>query len=240
MLDPAALILGCCEDRKPRFLVPQMPWCYPEVVLGCHFASASGRAYSCTTSQEVLEPVSPLHLGGPAGGACSPSPQSLGSKVGRVGGGGWSMEMSWGYCPCTLPPVPPVVLGSDPGLCELLGSALRSAPMGCPQGVRPRMVVGSLKGGSQSPLLPVPLSFTSHHLSGGARVGGFPVLPGLHCVLLGGGWGSWRGAMGVCDLPRFPSDSEEQVETVLWACVDPVELSLRLLGQSLLMDSSGF
>ena len=46
--------------------------------------------------------------------------------------------------------------------------------------------------------------------------------------------------MGVCDLPRFLSDSEEQVETVLWACVDPVELSLRLLGQSLLMDSSGF
>ena len=62
---------------------------------------------------------------------------------------------------------------------------------------------------------------------------------GPHCVLLGGGWGSWRGAMGVCDLPCFLSDSEEQVETVLWACVDPVELSLRLLGQSLLMDSSG-
>lgn len=105
-----------------------------------------------------------------------------------------------------LPPVPPVVVGLDPGLCELLGSELRSVPMDGPQGVRPRMAVGSWNGGSQPPSLPVPLFLTSHHLPGGTRVGDFAVLPGLHCVLLDGGWGwrSWlfgqgqRGAMGGC------------------------------------------
>lgn len=207
-----------------------MPWYYPEVVPGCHFASASGKARSCTTSQEVLEPVSPLHLGGPAGGAYPP-PNPCAVKL-----GGWAVVAGvWrclgGYCPCMLPPVPPVVLGLDPGLCELLESELRSVPMGCPQGMRPRMAVGSLKGGSQPPLLPEPLSFTSDHLPGGIRGGGFPVLPGLLCVLLGGEWGSWvfwqgrRAAMGACscawrcDLPQFPSLPEEKVETGLWACV---------------------
>ena len=126
-----------------------MPWYYPEVVPGCHFASASGRACSCTTSQEVLEPVSPLHLGGPVGGAYSP-PNPCAVKL-----GGWAVVAGvWrclgGYCLCTLPPVPSVVLGWDPGLCELLESELRSVPMGCPQGVRPRMAVGSLKGFSAS------------------------------------------------------------------------------------------
>ena len=97
-------MLGCCEDRKPKFLVPQMPLCYPEVVLGCHFASASGRAHSCATSQEVLEPVFPLHLGGPAGGLTLPLLPALHSKVGRVGGGGWSVEMSVGATACACCP----------------------------------------------------------------------------------------------------------------------------------------